>query len=66
MFVARRLGVPTASIDPADASAHFGWLGAFIGHNNPASNTLTRERMKWTPTGPTLLQDLAGGHWFKD
>ena len=63
-LVARRLGVPTASIDPADASAHFGWLGAFIGHDNPASNTLTRERMSWTPTGPTLLQDLSDGHWF--
>ncbi|WP_378148199.1 SDR family oxidoreductase [Cnuibacter sp. UC19_7] len=63
-LVGRRLGVPTASIDPADAGAHFGWLGAFIGSDLPASNTLTREWLHWTPTGPTLAEDLTDGHWF--
>ncbi|GGI38048.1 oxidoreductase [Cnuibacter physcomitrellae] len=63
-LVGARLGVPTASIDPADAPAHFGWLAAFIGSDIPASNALTREWMHWTPTGPTLTQDLSEGSWF--
>ena len=60
----QRLGVPTASIEPADAGAHFGWLGAFLGMDAPADNTITRDLLSWTPTGPTLLTDLADGHWF--
>ena len=55
------LGVPTASIDPADAEAHFGWIGRFFAADIPASSALTRARLHWEPTGPTLLEDLANG-----
>ena len=54
-------GVPVASIDPADAQAHFGWIGMFFGADIPASSALTRARLGWEPVGPTLLEDLADG-----
>lgn len=55
------LGVPTASIPAADAPAHFGWIASFFAADIPASSALTRARYDWTPTGPTLLQDIANG-----
>ena len=54
-------GVPAASIDPADADAHFGWIGMFFAADMPASSALTRARLGWEPVGPTLLEDLADG-----
>lgn len=55
------LGVPTASISPTDASEHFGWLAMFFGADIPASSERTRELLGWTPTGPTLFDDIAAG-----
>ncbi|MGN6325923.1 SDR family oxidoreductase [Pseudolysinimonas sp.] len=56
-----RLGLPVASIDPADAMEHFGWMGRFWPLDLRASSALTRERYGWDPTGPTLLEDIAAG-----
>jgi nucleoside-diphosphate-sugar epimerase len=56
--IGRRLGLPVASITPEQAPAHFGWLAMFATHDVPASSALTRERLGWRPTGPTLLEDL--------
>ncbi len=58
---AAALGVPARSVPAADAAAHFGWIGAFWAQDIPSSNALTRERLGWTPTGPTLLEDIAAG-----
>jgi nucleoside-diphosphate-sugar epimerase len=55
------LGLPTASVAPADAEAHFGWLGRFFGMDAVASSARTRELLGWAPTGPTLLADIAAG-----
>lgn len=55
------LDVPTASIAPEDAAAHFGWIGGFFAADIPASSALTRARYGWEPTGPTLLEDIAAG-----
>ncbi|MCL2552919.1 MAG: SDR family oxidoreductase [Actinomycetia bacterium] len=55
------LGVPAASVAPEDAEAHFGWIGAFFGMDITASNDATRALLGWTPTGPTLLEDIAAG-----
>jgi nucleoside-diphosphate-sugar epimerase len=55
------LGVPAASIAPEDVAAHFGWIGMFFGLDMTGSSALTRERFGWTPTQPTLLEDLASG-----
>lgn len=52
------LGLPVVSLSEDEAPAHFGWLGIFAGLDMPASSALTRERLGWTPTGPTLLSDL--------
>jgi nucleoside-diphosphate-sugar epimerase len=56
--VGRRLGVPTASITPEEAPAHFGFLALFAGRDAPVSSALTRERLGWRPTGPGLIEDL--------
>ena len=58
------LGLPVASVDPEDAMEHFGWMGRFFGADLPTSSALTRERYGWTPTHPTLLQDLASGSYL--
>lgn len=55
------LGLPTVAVAPEDAEAHFGWIGRFFGMNAAASSTRTRELLDWTPTGPTLYEDLAAG-----
>jgi nucleoside-diphosphate-sugar epimerase len=62
--IGRHLGLPLASVAPGDAAGHFGWLGAFLGSDSPASSTLTRELMDWQPTHPGLLDDLDKGHYF--
>jgi nucleoside-diphosphate-sugar epimerase len=56
--IGRRLGVPTASIPPDEATAHFGFLGMFALRDAPVSSRLTRERLGWIPTGPRLTADL--------
>jgi nucleoside-diphosphate-sugar epimerase len=54
----RRLNLPVVSIAPEDAPAHFGFLSHFMVLDSPASNTKTRERLGWEPTGPSLIADL--------
>ena len=56
--IGRHLGLPLASVAPGDAAAHFGWLGAFLALDSPASSELTRELMGWQPAQPGLLDDL--------
>jgi nucleoside-diphosphate-sugar epimerase len=60
----RGLDLPTASIAPEDAPAHFGWLAGFVGTDGPASSTATRELLGWEPAGPGLLEDLAA-HYLR-
>jgi nucleoside-diphosphate-sugar epimerase len=55
------LGLPSTSVAPADAGAHFGWIGGFFGQDMPASSEATRRLLGWSPSGPTLLDDIAGG-----
>jgi nucleoside-diphosphate-sugar epimerase len=56
----RGLKVPVVSIEPEEVEAHFGWLGMFAGLDMPSSSALTREKLNWKPTGPTLIADLDG------
>jgi nucleoside-diphosphate-sugar epimerase len=60
----RHLDVPTRSISPEDAPAHFTWLAHVIGADSPASSTATRALLGWEPTGPGLIEDLDQGHYF--
>jgi nucleoside-diphosphate-sugar epimerase len=65
-LIGRHLAVPVASISRQDAGEHFGWLAAFFASDVPASSALTRERMKWQPTHPGLVDDLDQGYYFHD
>jgi nucleoside-diphosphate-sugar epimerase len=57
------LGVPVESI-PADlAQAQFEWLSMFFSADIPASSAYTRSLLGWEPTHPTLLEDIAAGHY---
>lgn len=55
------LGLPVASVAPEDAAAHFGFVARFAGMGMSASGARTRDLLGWTPTGPTLAQDIAAG-----
>lgn len=59
--IGRAAGLPVSSIDPADVADHFGWIGMFFGRDMAGSGDTTRELLGWTPTGPTLIEDLAAG-----
>ena len=59
--IGRAAGLPVASIDPADVAEHFGWIGMFFGRDMTGSSAATRALLGWTPTGPTLIEDLAAG-----
>lgn len=56
--IGRGLKVPVASLSLEEAPAHFGWLGAFMGFDMPASSAQTQERLDWHPAGPGLRADL--------
>ncbi|HEY0217373.1 MAG TPA: SDR family oxidoreductase [Cellulomonas sp.] len=59
------LDVPVSSVAPEAAVEHFGWIGRFFSADIPASSALTRERLGWEPTHPTLLEDIAAGHYTR-
>jgi nucleoside-diphosphate-sugar epimerase len=61
----RHLGLPTASVAPADAIAHFAHLGLLVGLDSPASGAITRALLDWQPTGPSLLEDLEQDHYYR-
>jgi nucleoside-diphosphate-sugar epimerase len=61
---ARHLNVPTVSIPPEEAYAHFGWLGMFAGIDAPASSALTQEWLGWKPTRIGLLEDIGQKGYF--
>ncbi|PWE53407.1 NAD-dependent dehydratase [Metarhizobium album] len=56
--VAIGLGFPAVSLPKEEAEAHFGWFTMFAAADIPASSALTREKLGWLPTGPSLLEDL--------
>jgi hypothetical protein len=63
--IGRGLGVPTRSIEAEEALEHFGPLGHFAGMDFPATALITEELLGWKATGPTLIEDLDQGHYFR-
>jgi nucleoside-diphosphate-sugar epimerase len=63
--IGRHLHLPVASVAPADAGQHFGFLAGFLGLDSPTSNTRTRELLSWHPVHPDLIADLEMGHYFE-
>ena len=59
--IGRAFDLPVVSIDTDDVPAHFGWIGGFFGMEMSATSIATRELLDWTPTGPTLIEDLEAG-----
>lgn len=59
--IGRALDLPVASIAADDVADHFGWIGRYFAMDLQATSTITRDLLGWTPTGPTLLEDLAAG-----
>lgn len=62
--IGRKLGVPVKSVRPEEAGDALGWMGRFAQLDAPASSMLTRQRLGWTPVGPTLAEDLESGTYF--
>ena len=54
------LGLPVASVTPDQAPEALGWMAMFASIDMPASSAWTRERLGWTPAGPSLISDLHG------
>ncbi len=63
--IGRMLGVPTASVSPADVAGHFGHLGMAVAVDCPASAAITRGLLGWKPSGRTLLEDLDQDHYYR-
>jgi nucleoside-diphosphate-sugar epimerase len=62
--IGRHLGLPTASVPPADAVEHFAHLAHFVAVDSPATAAITRHLLAWEPTGPSLLEDLEQEHYY--
>jgi nucleoside-diphosphate-sugar epimerase len=62
--IGRGLKVPVVSLSPAEAGAHFGWLGLFAAMDLPASSVLTQQRLGWKPTQTGLIDDLEHMNYF--
>ncbi|MEO8551480.1 MAG: hypothetical protein ABI678_15990 [Kofleriaceae bacterium] len=54
----RKLGLPAVAKSPAEVAAHYGFLAASVGTDQPASSARTRELLGWQPREIGLLDDL--------
>jgi len=59
--IGQALGLPVTSIAPDDVAGHFGWIGMFFSMDLAATSDATRALLGWTPTGPTLIEDISSG-----
>jgi nucleoside-diphosphate-sugar epimerase len=59
--IGRVFDLPVASISADEVQHHFGWIGNFFGMQLTATSTATQQLLGWTPTGPTLIEDLDAG-----
>jgi nucleoside-diphosphate-sugar epimerase len=59
--IGRRFALPATSISPEEAGERFGFIGQFVAIDMAASSAITRERLRWEPTGPTLIEDIQAG-----
>jgi nucleoside-diphosphate-sugar epimerase len=61
--LAERLHVPAESAPAEQVAVELPFVGGFLAADVPASSARTRELLSWQPTGPTLLEDIAAGHY---
>jgi len=56
-----RMGLPAVSLAAEDAAAHFEWFAPMAALDLRSDSARTRKALGWQPSGPTLLEDIAGG-----
>ncbi|WP_129667484.1 SDR family oxidoreductase [Phytoactinopolyspora endophytica] len=61
--LADRLGVPAKSAPAEQIADEIPFIGQFLAADIPATSQITRDLLEWQPTGPTLLEDIAAGHY---
>ncbi|MBL0886826.1 SDR family oxidoreductase [Myceligenerans sp. I2] len=61
--LAERLGLPAESVSPEELAEAIPFVGGFLSADVPTSSELTRDLLDWKPEGPTLLEDIAAGHY---
>jgi nucleoside-diphosphate-sugar epimerase len=59
--IGRAFDLPVASIDADELGDHFGWIGGFFAMDLAATSNATQTLLEWTPTGPTLIDDIDTG-----
>ncbi|GHT79300.1 putative NAD-dependent epimerase/dehydratase [Actinomycetota bacterium] len=64
--IANKLNIPTVSIPAKEAQSHFGFLGAIVSADNPASSQITQNALGWQPTQPSFLEDLTNDFYYTD
>lgn len=56
--IGRQVGVPTRSLSPVDAEAHFGPLAMWVAGSGPATSDWTRATLGWVPHEAELIADI--------
>ena len=56
--IGRQLGLPSRSIAPDEAKAHFGGIAMFVAGNGPASSERTRQTLGWEPREAGIVADV--------
>lgn len=59
--IGRHLSLPVRSVPAEEFS---GMPAPLLSTDMPASSTITRELLGWTPTHPGLIEDIEQGHYF--
>ncbi|MEU0837820.1 SDR family oxidoreductase [Streptomyces sp. NPDC005969] len=64
--IAQGLNLPTVSLTRDEAAKYFGspFMATVYGLDAPASGSHTQELLGWSPTHPTLLEDLEHGDYL--
>jgi nucleoside-diphosphate-sugar epimerase len=63
--IGRSLGLPAVSLTPEQAAEHFGnpFMAKVFATDAPVSSARTQTLLGWTPTHPTLLEDIDRGDY---
>lgn len=56
--IGRQLALPSRSIAPDEADAHFGGIAMFAAGNGPASSERTRRTLGWEPREADMIEDI--------
>jgi nucleoside-diphosphate-sugar epimerase len=59
--IGRAFDLPVTSVEPDDVRDQFGWIGTFFAMDLVATSVVTQQLFDWTPTGPTLVEDIGAG-----